>query len=87
MPMSTSPLGDIVASRASTRNKASPQSKSQVDDLEQLILVFPDIDRDYARMCLQSYTHNRVASVTEKLVDRNFTNYPRHVLSFIIHDV
>ena len=85
MPRNTSPLSDSVAS--STRSKASPQSKTEVDDLDQLIRLFPDIDRDYAQMCLQSYAQNRVVSVTEKLLDRNFSNYPRHVLSFITQEV
>ncbi len=55
------------------------QTRVKTDDLVQLILLFPDIDRDYARLALQNYTDNAVACVTEKLVDRNHGAYPRHV--------
>ena len=61
------------------RVKSSPQAKVKTDDLIQLIRLFPDIDRDYARLALQSYTQNAVACVTEKLLDKNYGNYPRHV--------
>ena len=62
-------------------NKAGPRPTSDIDDLVQLIQLFPDIDRKYAKMCLQNYSHNRVASVTEKLLDRNFNHYPKLVFS------
>lgn len=61
------------------------QTRIKTDDLVQLIRLFPDIDRDYARLALQSYTDNAVACVTEKLLDRNYGAYPRHVtLSFVV---
>ena len=85
MAKSTSSFSGTAVSRMSSKDKALPQPKSDVSDLAQLVSVFPDIDRDYARMCLQSYIHNRVASVTEKLLDKNFSNYPRHVYSSPIY--
>jgi hypothetical protein len=62
-----------------TKQPPQPKPNSDICDLAQLIRLFPDIDRDYARLCLQHYTHNRVASVSEKLLDSNFGNYPKHV--------
>jgi hypothetical protein len=61
------------------RVTSSIQSRVKTDDLVQLIRLFPDIDRDYARFALQNYPDNAVACVTEKLVDRNYGAYPRHV--------
>ena len=83
MPKTVPSLGDFLVSRTPERNKHQPRPKlmpSDLSDLAQLIHMFPDIDRAYARMCLQKYTQSRVASVTEKLLDKNFSNYPRHVL-------
>jgi CUE domain len=66
-----------VEQRPSVRTK---QQQTQDDeDVARLVHLFPDIDSDYARMCLQSYTYDRVAAMTEKLIDRNFSNYPKHV--------
>jgi CUE domain len=79
MPKKYVPFGEFLASRTVERSKAEPKLQPNSDDLSQLIHLFPDIDRDYARFCLQCYTHDRVASVTGKLLDRNFSNYPRHV--------
>jgi hypothetical protein len=74
------PLSDFITSRNRPRNKSPwPRVSTDSDDLSQLLHIFPDIDREYARLCLQQYTHGRVAAVTEKLLDKNFTNYPRHV--------
>jgi CUE domain len=74
------PLSDFITSRNRPRNKSPrPTVNTDSDDLSQLVHIFPDIDREYARLCLQQYTHGRVAAVTEKLLDKNFTNYPRHV--------
>jgi hypothetical protein len=68
-----------MAPKASERGKVQRLSNLLADDLAQLVSLFPDIDRDYAKTCLQNYTHDRVASVAEKLLDQNFSNYPRHV--------
>lgn len=68
-----------MAPKASERDRMQHPSRSLANDLAQLISMFPDIDRDYAKTCLQSYAHDRVASVSEKLLDNNFGNYPRHV--------
>lgn len=83
MPRNKSALSEFFASKFGDRNKPTPQPKpnSDIADLARLIWLFPDIDRDYARLCLQQYTHNRVASVSEKLLDRNFGNYPKHVVT------
>src|ERR1700737_2240279 len=74
------PFGEFLTARASERKEVPPQTKENSDDVAQLIHIFPDMDREYASFCLQHYTHDQVASVTEKLLDRNFSNYPRHVL-------
>jgi CUE domain len=84
MAKSTPSSSSTAVLRTSVKSKLQPQPKSDLNDVAQLVVVFPDIDRDYARMCLQSYTHNRVAAVTEKLLDKNFTNYPRHVPSRLL---
>ena len=82
MPRKQSAISEFLASKLAERTKQSSQPKpnSDIYDLAQLIRLFPDIDRDYARLCLRNYTHNRVASVSEKLLDSNFGNYPKHVL-------
>jgi len=49
------------------------------EDLALLVSMFPDIDRQYARFCLQAYNQDKVASVAEKLLDANFGTYPKHV--------
>ena len=73
-------LSDFLHAKASERRRTQPPGRSGInDELQQLICLFPDIDRDYARMCLENYRHDRVASVTEKLLDSNFSNYPRQV--------
>lgn len=74
-------LSKFFASKFGERNKTAPPPKhnSDTQDLSRLVWLFPDIDRNYALLCLQQYTHNRVAAVSEKLLDRNFGNYPKFV--------
>ena len=80
MPKNLPPLSDLLAAKISERGSKMPaMSKSSVEDIQQLVAIFPDIDIAYAKMYLQNYTHDRVAAVTEKLMDKNFNNYPRHV--------
>jgi len=73
-------FNNFITSKHRPRNgKRDQKLTTESNDLNQLIHIFPDIDREYARLCLQQYTHGRVAAVTEKLLDKNFSNYPRHV--------
>jgi len=73
-------LNDFLASKPAERSRPQLQRPSELDtELAQLVLMFPDIDREYARMCLQNYSQDRVGRVAEKILDRNFSNYPKHV--------
>jgi hypothetical protein len=82
MGKSLLPFEDFLALRIAERKKTEPRPQANSDELAQLIHMFPDIDRDYASFCLQHYTSNLIASVTVKLLDVNFSSYPRHVSAF-----
>jgi hypothetical protein len=81
-PKSFSSFSEYLAAKPSERSKPPPQQADLDNDLAQLVFMFPDIDREYARMCLRNYSQDRVARVAKKILDRNFCNYPRHVIPF-----
>jgi len=73
---------DFVTSKRAERTKPLLPPNDLDNDLAEIVFMFPDIDQEYARMCLQSYAQGRVLRVTEKLLDQNFSNYPRHVFPY-----
>ena len=72
-------FSDFLASKPAERTKPQRREDDIENDLAKLVFLFPDIDREYARMCLANYTQDRVLRVVDKIMDRNFCHYPQYV--------
>jgi len=64
------------------QRRSTIKGSFEEEDVALLVSMFPDIDRQFARFCLQAYNQDKVASVAEKLLDANFGAYPKHVYPF-----